>query len=427
MELWLTNVRWVDPNGRFESGALRCVEGRLRLLPGHEGPAPAEAQVVDGAGMLAMPGLIDPHVHLREPGQRYKEGIANGTRAALAGGVTTVLDMPNNRPPVTTPARVEAKRRRFSRWSLVSFGLFQQGVPRGFAAAPGIAGVKVYLAKSSALGGMREVDRLAALFAAADRVAVHAEDEGCFVEGTALPHHEARPVEAIESGLARVEAALRRLAPGLRPRVVLCHATGRAEVEWLRRMKAEGFDVWGETAPHYLLLTQEDFLREGARLQVNPPLRGDGDRRALWEALADGTIDFLGTDHAPHVPAEKQGPRPPSGMPGVEWLGPFLVTLGLDGRLPWKRVQELGCGAEAACYGIAGRDGLRDGNAADLALYRLSGSPASRLQDVVTRAGYCPYPAFEFGAEVFATVVGGRLKYQDGSYPDRTPGSEVYP
>ena len=129
----IVNARWLAPDGAWTEGIIDVVQGRLRLLPG--ALAPASPEVVDAAGKLILPGFIDPHVHLREPGQIHKEGVLNGTRAALAGGVTTVLAMPNNKPPTSTARRLEAKRARFRRKSQVNWGLFLQATPRHSSSA----------------------------------------------------------------------------------------------------------------------------------------------------------------------------------------------------------------------------------------------------------------------------------------------------
>ena len=405
-DLWLINVRWVSVDGTHQVGPIRLERGRLAL--GSTAEIPTNAKVVDGRGGLVFPGLVDPHVHLREPGRAYKEGIANGTAAALAGGVTTVLDMPNDQPPTTSPGLVAAKKRRFASQSVTHFRLFQQATMQGpTRVATDIAGAKVYLARASSAAPVTTVARLSRIFAAFPLVAIHAELEEHLLAPTAGPHHLRRPVAALTAGLTLVEEALRRLPAGRRPRLVLCHVTGHAELAWLRRMKSEGFDVWGETCPHYLLLTQDDAVAAGAALQVNPPLRNAQDRDALWAALQDGTIDFLATDHAPHTPAEKASPLPPSGVPGLEWLGPFLVTLAITGRISWRRAVELGCANAASCYDLTGHSGLQEGCAANLALY----VDCRTALPVLTRAGYCPYPDFGFAVRVAATFLDGEQRY----------------
>jgi dihydroorotase len=402
----LINARWVAVNGSLHTSPIFIDSGVVRLVEPHS--SPFATPELDCQGGLLFPGLVDPHVHLREPGQGYKEGIVNGTRAALAGGVTTVLDMPNDRPPTTSPRRVAAKMRRFQRKSLTHFGVFQQATMRGpISVASDIAGAKVYLARSSIASPVTTVARLTRILAAYSLVAVHAEHEAHLATRAAESHHRRRPVAALTAGLGLLQSALQNLAPEKRPRVVLCHVSGVAELEWLRRAKSEGYDVWGETCPHYLLLTQDDAVSAGPGLQVNPPLRGARDQAAIWEALVDGTIDFLATDHAPHTPYEKSSAHPPSGMPGVEWLGPFLVTLASTGRITWQRALELGCTNAARCYNLPGHSGLQEGAAANLTLY----AEGSATADIVTRAGYCPYPDFNFEVHAAATFVNGELRY----------------
>jgi dihydroorotase len=407
-DLRLLNARWVAADGSLQDSPVHIDSGMFRL--GEPRRAGYAGTGLDCQGGLLFPGLIDPHVHLREPGQAYKEGIANGTRAALAGGITTVLDMPNDRPPTTSPRRVAAKIRRFKRKSMTHFGVFQQATMHGpISVAPNVVGAKVYLARSSIGSPVTTVARLTRILAAYSVVSVHAEHEAYLAPQAAEPHHRRRPVAALTAGLPLLQRALHNLAPEARPRVVLCHITGIAELEWLKRARSEGFDVWGETCPHYLLLTQDDAAAAGPVLQVNPPLRHARDQAALWEALVDGTIDFLATDHAPHTPLEKASAHPPSGLPGVEWLGPFLVTLARTNRITWQRALELGCTNAARCYNLPGHSGLRDGATANLTLYG-EGPPTDR---VVSRAGYCPYPDFTFAVHTAATFVDGELRYNN--------------
>lgn len=429
----ITNARWLAPNGAWTEGVIDVVQGRLRLLPG--AIAPTVDGCFDAAGMVVVPGAIDPHVHLREPGQSVKEGIANGTRAALAGGVTTLLDMPNNAPPTSTAARLEAKRARFRRKSLCHWGLFLQATPRAADPvlashlAPGVPALKIYMAKSSAHPAVHEPAVLEALFRAWPVVALHAEDDAGFLPGPfdqrTRAHHDHRPRGSIRLALARIEQALRALEPAARPRVVILHAATVEEVTWLARMKGDGFDVYGETCPHYLLFTSDDQVARGGALKCNPPIRGALDRGALRDALARGLIDFVATDHAPHTPAEKARPdNPPSGIAGVEWLWPLLLHGRDEGWLPDAALTQVACGGAARCYGIHGRDGIRDDNVADLAL--LAHAPDEPRPAPRTRAGVDPFRALPLAWRLRATIVGGRLAYHQGRFIRAGSAQEVF-
>lgn len=544
--LEIRNVRWIEPNGKVVEGTIVAAGGALRLFPGRRSAGSQRCRTLDGTGLLAIPGLIDAHTHMRQPGQRYKEGILNGTKAAVRGGVTTVLDMPNNVPPCTTAARLQAKRELFGRLSLTSWGLFLHATPHGpfpemercadaagahAGRAGSFVGVKVYMARSSSVPAILDVDRLAAIFAHFPVVAIHAEDEtrflppGAMVDGRwsmvdggswATPHHMRRPVEAVASALDRIERALLSVPEKKRCRLVLAHVTTELELEWVRKMKRSGFDLFVETCPHYCLFTAHDAEREGAALKVNPPLRTERDRQAIVEGLADGTIDLLSSDHAPHAPwekSEREGgaprgeqrrragcgahlalreplrlrssspraksrggtrgaavefvapPEAPSGIGGIEWMAPLLATFVQRGWIDWRRAVELSCAGPARCYGISGRDGLRDGNWADVVLLREalprqrevlrcsagergrahgltglraqddgcltgtaegSGIPARRVGDgrvggpsparPITEARYDPYRGIALAAEVVATIVNGKVLFERGAF-----------
>ena len=464
MKLQIDNACWLGDDGWFHWGAMLLADGRIAKLESDhasddpaKGPAlaslrwPASARRIDAEGLFAVPGLIDAHVHLREPGQVAKEGIANGTAAALKGGVTTVLDMPNNAPPITTAELFEAKRGLFARKSRVNYGLFLQAAAGGPRAPEQAAGVKIYMAKASALDAVRDVAALAHMFRAQDRVVLHAEDERKFstlwkkvfhsVEKSGevfhgveksfpqcgkLVHHLERPRAAVAAALKSIEAAWRKVPEKRRPRLVIAHCSTVEEIEWAARMKRLGHDVWAETCPHYFLFTERDYLARGSRLQVNPPLRSEEDRAAIFEAVKNGGIDFVSTDHAPHLPREKAGENPPSGIAGIEWLGPILLTLAKRGEISWKRYLELAGQNAARCFGIADRGSIREGAWADLAFVEAGKNAKGAKEQIITRAAWHPYENFEFSARVRATMVNGRAARVDGRVRPGVRGMEVY-
>lgn len=439
MELTLVNVIWLDQSGRLRKGEVAVRGQRIHRAvgsvvdwqwPGAPGPAARtpfptlKMGRIEGQGrLLCLPGIIDSHVHFRQPGDAWKEGIANGSRAALRGGVTTVLDMPNNRPPCTTRRRLEHKRKLFARLCRVNWGLHVQAVPGSGAALAGVASAKIYMPRSSSLPGVTGVDALRKVLGNWPLITLHAEDENLF-EPEARFHDEQRPLAAVASALNMVERALRSLPPGSRPKLVLCHIASRLEVDWLRRMRHEGFPVHGETCPHYCLLTREDARNSGGRLKVNPPLRTADDRVAVLAALADGLIDFLSTDHAPHGAREKTaGRNATSGIPGIEWFGPVALHLVRSGIINWQHYFELTCAGPCRCFGLTARNGIIPGNFADLALYDLSGRPVPG--EITTRAGYNPFTHTELPAGPVATIVNGSPQHLAGQFPGDAAGQEV--
>ena len=428
MKFQIDDACWLGDDGWFHRGTIRIAAGRIaKLESDYASDAPSGEEIV-------VPGLIDAHVHLREPGQAYKEGIANGTAAALKGGVATVLDMPNNRPPIATRERYEKKRALFARKSRVNYGLFWQATDGGEPAPETAAGAKIYMAQSSSLPAIGAAAALARIFRVQNLVVVHAEDERrffhgvekCFPQCGKLFHHLRRPRAAVLAALKSIETALRKTPAKARPRLVVAHCSTVDEAAWVRKMKRAGHDVWAETCPHYFLLAEDDYLRRGAALQANPPLRTAEDRAAIWEAVKNGGIDFVSTDHAPHAPAEKAGENPPSGIAGIEWLGPILLTLAKRGEISWKRYLQLSGQNAARCFGIEERGGIREGDWADLAFVAFGKAAKIAREKVATRAGVRPYVDFEFAARVRATMINGQTAWSDGRVRGEAHGMEVF-
>lgn len=428
MKFQIDDACWLGDDGWFHRGTIRIADGRIAKL---ESDFASDAP---GGDEIVVPGLIDAHVHLREPGQAYKEGIANGTAAALKGGVATVLDMPNNRPPIATRELFEKKRALFAHKARVNYGLFWQAPDGGEPAPETAAGAKIYMAQSSSLPAIGDADALARIFRVQDLVVVHAEDERRFFHGVEktfpqcgkLSHHLRRPRTAVLAALASLEIALRKTPAKARPRLVLAHCGTVEELAWVRKMKRAGYDVWAETCPHYFLLTEEDYLRRGAALQVNPPLRSAEDRAAMYEAVRNGGIDFVSTDHAPHAPAEKAGQNPPSGIAGIEWLGPILLTLAKRGEITWKRYLELSGQNAARCFGIEGRGGIREGAWADLAFVAFDKTAKPAREKVATRAQFRPYAEFDFAARVRAMRINGQAAWSEDRARPGVRGKEVF-
>jgi dihydroorotase len=424
----ISNGRWLNPRGELIRSDLHVVDGKIVAMSDSFSSLDDEI-VYDARDLLILPGAIDPHVHFREPGQLYKEGIESGSKAALRGGVTTILDMPNNQPPCSTAKRLQHKKELFRRKSLVNWGImFHTTVHNRDPVQAEIACAKIYMAKSSALPAITEMNDLKNLFIKFPMIAIHAEDETCFDRSPERSpwHHENRPREAITSALRKIEEALKSLARKQRPRIVICHMNTADEVEWIVRMKQEGFDVWAETCPHYLIFTQDDYMKRGSAFQVNPPIRTLRDQKHLREALSGGIIDFIGTDHAPHSQQEKHSSRPPSGIAAIEWLIPQMLHFVDEGLISWKSFHELICSGASRCYSITGRDGLKPGNAADLVFVRKSNDPINPGR-VQTKAATHIYKDFNFRWEVVATMVNGVMKYDNNRFFTEMKGMEVCP
>ena len=342
----LKNARIIDPSrGLDRVGDLLMREGKIAGV-GEELSCP-EAEVVDCTGLVATPGLVDMHVHLRDPGQTHKEDVFSGCRAAAAGGVTSLLAMPNTAPAMDDPALVRAllEKARDADAAVYTAACITKGL-RGEELTD-LAALREAGAIALSDDGVPVKDT-ACLRAALEQapalgmtVTCHCEDK--FLAGKGILNEGAVsrqlgvlgiPNASEDCGVAREIA----LAAALGAPVHICHVSTRGSVEWIRDAKRRGVRVTAETCPHYLLLTEEELLRRDADYRMNPPLRTEEDRRAVLEAVVDGTIDCIVTDHAPHTPEEKADfEKAPNGSIGMETsLAATLTALG--DRLPLREI-----------------------------------------------------------------------------------------
>jgi dihydroorotase len=417
--------RVVDPSSERDLRADVLVEdGRLIRIA--EGIDVGDADVFDAAGKLVLPGFIDLHVHLREPGFEYKESIVSGAQAAVAGGFTAVCAMPNTDPvndhrTVTRWIADRARETGFARVypigsitkgmrgeELAEFGEMKE------AGAVAVSDDGRWVANGSV---MRRALEYASLFDLP--VATHAEDEtlsgrGAMNEGRVSTRLglSAQPAEAESIAVAR-DLALCALAKG---RLHVCHVSTARSVALIREAKARGIRVTCEVTPHHLFLTDEEVARSSfsTNTKMNPPLRGAHDVEALVEGLLDGTIDAVATDHAPHHMDEKavDYESAPFGVIGLETaVGLFHTRLVVTGRVSLARMVELFSSGPARAFSLAGGT-LTAGVEADLTIF----DPAVDVQvdprAFRSRARNTPFDGARLTGAVAATFVSGREVYR---------------
>ncbi|MFQ5729257.1 MAG: dihydroorotase family protein [Waddliaceae bacterium] len=377
--------------------------------------------VIDAEGMLTLlPGLIDAHVHLRTPGHEHKEDWMSGAQAAIAGGVTTVMDMPNNAPPCVDLQSVQNKRKR------IDEQLTQVDIPLRYHLYLGangnhpeqidqvkdqIVGIKVYM--GSTTGGLIMDDKSAferVLQLAAQKdiiVSVHAEDEAILRGKKALYAQETDP--SIHSKIRDRSAAVKAvehaiaLAEKYRTRLFIHHVSTKEELEVIRGAKKNGVAVYAETTPHHLFLSEEDYAKWGTKVQVNPPIRTKGDQEALWEAIHDTTIDTIGTDHAPHTLEEKARPygKAPSGVPGLETMLPLLLNAVHEGKLSLQELVSLTHNNPEKIFHLHPNG--------DSVLVNLAMEKAVSDRDVKTKCGWSPFSGRVLKGWPVYTIVNGRV------------------
>jgi dihydroorotase len=401
-------------------------DGRIERVGDAGAPVEEGVAVLDASGLLVFPGLIDPQVHFREPGLTHKEDLASGSLAAIAGGVTSFLEMPNTRPATTDPALLADKVARASGRAFADFGFFLGATPHNadrlgeWESLPGCCGVKVFMGSSTGdllIADDRDLRRV--LRSGKCRVAVHSEDEPRLREryaalraGTPVAMHP--QVRDVECAL-RATRRLLDLAEETGRRVHLLHVSTAEEIELVRK-RALGDLVTVEVTPHHVLLAApECYERHGARVQMNPPIRDERHRRVLREALRDGTITCFGSDHAPHTLPEKRKayPESPSGIPGVQTTLGVLLTAVRDGWLDYADIVRLCCAGPARVYGIAGKGEVAVGLAADLVLVDPTVREPLPPEWLRSRANYSPYEWLPLAGWPVVTVLGGQVVYRD--------------
>lgn len=372
-----------------------------------------QAEVRDVSALTILPGLIDAHVHLREPGGEHKEDFTTGTCAALAGGVTTVLAMPNTSPPIADRATFEEAIARAAAKAVCDYGLYIGATPHNAEEAAALSrravALKMYIGSST---GDLLVDRFPAQIAhfeayPADHIiAVHAEDEAAVQYYAARGAH--RP--PICAGLAT--AYILALAEQTGHRLHICHVSTAYELALIRDARRRGLRVTCEVTPHHLFLTTEDWACLGSLGKVNPPLRAPEEVAALWALREE--IDLIATDHAPHTLAEKQGTAPPSGLPGLETMLPLLLTAVHEGRLMLSDITRWTAQRPAEVFGLARKGRIAVGYDADLTLVDLHAEWTIRNEGLYTRCGWTPFAGRNVRGRVVQVYRRGQLAFADG-------------
>jgi len=427
-------IRNADLSGKLvdiltEGGLIKKIADAGRLPEELSG-----MQELDAEGRAVISGLIDPHVHLRCPGMEQKEDWVTGSRAALAGGVTTLIDMPNTRPATETLEALALKREAASEADTAGFPLGRLfwvgcspatiGELPSLLAEEDVAGVKLFLSESSGNNSssdrafLREVFLAAA--AAGKPAAVHSELAGLLKAGDKKGeaelklHNSMRPPAAAEEGTAMVL----ELAAETGCRAYLCHLSTAAEFEMVRRHKArygEG-SVIAELTPHHLLLNEEQVVTGGPQswAKVNPPLRTQADNEAALSAVLDGTVDLIGSDHAPHMLSEKEmtGPgdfvRCPSGFPGLETEMGFVAGKLKEESAEWLNIVSMVTNLNPAkIFNLEDRCGITEGKRADLVI--LGGPVVIDAETFKSKAAYSPFNGMRMQVSVYKTILGGKI------------------
>jgi dihydroorotase len=408
------------PNG-IAPADIGVIGGRIAAIGSF--PNASAAEVFEARGLHVLPGVMDTQVHFREPGNEHKEDLQTGSLAAILGGVTAVFEMPNTNPPTTSRAAIEDKLARAKGRMYCDHAFYAGATPQNIGALaelermPGVCGIKAFLGSSTGtLLLNKEEDILAALKAGRRRVAVHSEDEDRMIarkhlaeRGKPQTHPIWRDAEAARMSTERVL----RLARAAGRRLHVLHVTTGDEIPLL----ADAKDIaTAETTPQHLTLSApECYERLGTYAQMNPPIRDESHRLALWDAVRQGVIDVIGSDHAPHTRAEKDKvyPDTPSGMPGVQTLATILLDHVNKGNLTLERFIDLTASGPQRIFGIAGKGRIARGYDGDFTIVDLGLTRTIENKWIATRSGWTPFDGMKTKGWPVATILRGRVVMRD--------------
>lgn len=441
-DLAVRNGRVVLSDRIFNGGV--AAAGGVVVAIGEDAALPDATENFDADDDFIIPGVIDTHVHFREPGLPRHEDFETGSTAAVMGGVSTVFDMPNTIPATSTGALVREKRAIVAPKSHVDFGLFGiVGLENlneiASMAEAGVVGYKFYLHQPvegiSPCDDGALVEAFERIAATGLRAAVHAENPHIYGRRAAAlrqaGRHDAVANLDARPSVSEFEMVERCItyARAVGTKLHICHLTAKESLEAVRRGKASGVDVTAETGPQWLWFTGEDTKRKGTVLMFSPPFRADDDREALWGGLRDGSIDNIATDHAPRLPEEKIAESVwdvKSGFIGVETQLPLLFTAVMEGRLDPSRYVELTSKGPALAYGIWPRKGsLLPGSDADIAIVHHGETWRIDHESLHSRARVTPFDGISVTCRVRCTILRGKVVMRDGAIVDRPFGRDV--
>ena len=432
MDILIQNATMVLPETTV-IGDLLIADGIIsQIQPGGGIEANENTRTIDATGLHLLPGIIDPQVHFRDPGQPEKEDLYTGSCAAASGGVTSFLDMPNNVPSQTTLQSMYEKIETGNRRCVTNFGFFigatesnveelqkAVGTPDAPIAIPGICGIKIFMGSSTGDLLVNESNALEEIFTnTAGLIAVHAEDETRMderkklIEGRTDMAAHAEWRDDITALIATKRAVGYAQATGHRLHVL--HLTSGIEADYLSDLTslhgAEGeAHITTEVLPQHLTLDESDVEVLGTRLKMNPPIRYKKDKETLWKRLHDGTIACIATDHAPHtLDSKAKGfPSAPSGMPGVETSLPVMLTHAARGACTIEQVVKWMASNVAEIYGMIGKGRLEEGYDGDITLVDMTTERMVDDANTWTTVRWNPFHGKKLVGWPTLTVVGG--------------------
>ena len=428
--------------GRKVAGSV-VIEGEkiAEILVAEEQPSAPCDEVIDATGCYLLPGVIDEHVHFRDPGLTHKADITSESHAAAAGGVTSIMDMPNTNPQTTTLEALEEKLALLAEKSAVNYSCYFGATNNNYTQFPQldkhrVCGVKLFMGSST---GNMLVDRMASLrniFEGTDLlIAAHCEDQGIIKENTDKYKKEygddvplaLHPVIRSEEACYRSSELAIQLARETNARLHIMHISTAKELSLFTQAALTDKKITAEACVPHLLFTEEDYQTLGARIKCNPAIKTADDRKALQEAVNSGLIDAIATDHAPHLLSEKEGGalKAMSGMPMIQFSLVSMLELVEKGVFSIEKIVEKMCHAPAQLYEIQNRGFIRKGFQADLVLVRPDSQWTVTPECTLSKCQWSPLEGYRFQWKVEKTFANGYPLYSNGNIDETYRGQAL--
>lgn len=399
---------------------------------------------INGEGLHLLPGLIDDQVHFREPGLTHKACIATESRAAVAGGVTSFMEMPNVIPPTLSMERLEEKMLIAANTSPANYSFFL-GVSNDNAEdalrinqhKKDVCGLKIFMGSSTGNMLVDNIITLEKIFSESEvLIATHCESEPMIkaniermqAQGLELNHARLHPVIRNEDVCYESSLSAIQLAKKFNTRLHILHISTEKELQLFTNLfPMEDKRITAEVCVHHLYFSADDYERNGNLIKCNPAIKAASNREALWKALLDDRLDIIATDHAPHTWEEKQKnySDAPAGVPLVQHSLLMLLEAYTNGRISLENIVAKACHAPARCFQISERGYIREGYFADAVLVDLTKSTEVTKQSILYRCGWSPFEGHHFPASIESTFVNGRLAYHQGNIVEGENGMRL--
>lgn len=395
---------------------------------------------INGSGLYLMPGVIDDQVHFREPGLTQKACIATEARAAVAGGVTTFMEMPNTNPPALTHKLLEEKYDIGAATSVANYSFFMGVSNNNMDEAlrtndrkESICGLKIFLGSSTGDMLVDNYVTLNKIFSEAELlIATHCEDEH-IVRENKMKYADANdasfhPIIRNDEACFASSLSAIQLAKRYNTRLHILHITTARELQLFTNLfPITDKRITSEVCVHHLHFTADDYARYGNQIKCNPAIKAKENKEALWQALLDDRLDIIATDHAPHTWEEKQMPyqQAPAGVPLVQHSLQLMLQYVQEGRITLEKMVEKMCHAPAQCFQVRKRGYIREGYHADVVLVDMNKPYTVKKENILYKCGWSPFEGHTFPASVHTTIVNGNVVYENGAVSDLYKGQRV--